>query len=248
MSRAFVIGNGPSLASTDLDQLTGETCYAMNRIHLRYGQPGCERWRPTHFVFVDYQTTLAESLVMEEFALHIRAGEEVFVDATMREPTWKKLKSPDRLPANVHFLELCDRPGHVGGDWRSPDAPGAWHLGEDRPWCKFASGLFVAMQLAAAAGHDPIVLVGCDLGYIGWEEGTGDPNHFDPAYVVPRPGGGPDGRMDAEYAALTNAKLAYAHRVALESCRAMGIAVLNATVGGALEVYPRVDLAEAVIG
>jgi hypothetical protein len=244
--RAFVIGNGPSLQRTDLDLLVGETTYAMNRIHLHYGKPGCEKWRPSHYLFVDYQTMMAWSMLMEELAAHIRAGEQVYVDSSIREQVYNKLKSPETMPDNVHFLDICEYSEHKGGSYLEPGAPTAWHLEEQRPYCKFASGLFTAMQVAVMEGHNPIILVGADLGYVEHKPRDPDPNHMSENYVQLKAKHLDLEYMKAEYAEFTNAKLQYGHEMALRSCKALGVDVLNATEGGALEVVPRIDLREAV--
>jgi hypothetical protein len=217
----------------------------MNRIHLIYGQPNCRQWRPSHYVFVDYQTTLTQDVVMEELAMHVRAGEEVYVGTELERRTMNKLQAdrPQDLPPTIHFLQRCSR--HFGGDYLSPSAPKRWHLDDpETPTCAFASGLFVAMQLAVLAGHNPIVLVGVDLGYRAIGDDGRDPNHMDPGYVQLYPHRGVTGRsvMPPGYDEYTNRKLRFGHRVALRSCRQLGVEVLNATAGGELEVYPRVRL------
>jgi hypothetical protein len=243
---AFIVGNGPSLANTNLDLLVGKTSFGMNRIQLHFGKPGCEQWRPQHYVFVDYQTTLSHSLVMEELAAFIRSDVEVYLGTELYDRTYNKLKSPAVMPSNLHFLEMCSR--HFGGDYLSPSAPKRWHLDEEPKWCKFASGLFVAMQIAADQGHSPLVLIGCDLGYTPIHDDGHDPNHMDGEYVKMYPGRGvtPKSVMPPGYAEYTNAKLRYGHRVALKSCQELGMEVLNATVDGELEVYPRVLLEDMV--
>lgn len=59
MTRAFVVGNGPSLKDMCLDKLVGEVTFAMNRIDLLYG-PAPDYgirgtvWRPTYYVFIEW--------------------------------------------------------------------------------------------------------------------------------------------------------------------------------------------------
>ncbi len=236
--RAFVIGNGPSLEHTPMDLLIGETTFAMNRIHLRYD---LWKWRPSHFIFVDFQTTLPIPLVMQEVRSHIEAGEQVYIDQFMREKTLKTLKSPKYQPANVHFLKLCDKLGHIGGNYTSPRAPQEWHL---PTYCKFASGLFVAFQLAVMLGRSPIYLIGCDLGYVEMPNEGPDPNHMHPDYVTRAKGVRSNIGMTAEYAEMTNGKLTYGHQIAYKSCKELGVQVFNAGIGGQLDVYPRVDFEE----
>ena len=235
------MGNGPSLRDTDMDLLIGETTYAMNRIHLDYDR---WEWRPMHYVFVDYQTTLPQPVVMEELAQHIRAGEQVYVDQFLREQVYKKLKSPEHMPDNIHFLEICDRLGHIGANYTSPHAPQAWHLDDPPIFCKFGSGLFTAMQIAVMEGYNPLYLIGCDLGYVAMDLTSPDPNHMHPDYVPADPRMRSAIAMTAEYADLTNKKLEFGHQVAYRSCKDLSVQVFNAGVGGQLDVYPRVDLEE----
>ncbi|MFC2055928.1 hypothetical protein ACFLV7_16775 [Chloroflexota bacterium] len=48
--RCFVIGNGPSLSTTDLDQLRGEVTFACNKIYLAFNETD---WRPTYYAVED---------------------------------------------------------------------------------------------------------------------------------------------------------------------------------------------------
>src|SRR5262245_12870616 len=61
--RGFVIGNGPSLKTTDLDRLRNEITIASNRIYLAYSETN---WRPTLL-------TCGDRLVWEKFAGEICA-------------------------------------------------------------------------------------------------------------------------------------------------------------------------------
>ena len=47
--RVFLVGNGPSLAETDMNLLKDEKTIAMNRISLIY--PKATKWRPTYYLF-----------------------------------------------------------------------------------------------------------------------------------------------------------------------------------------------------
>lgn len=48
--RCFIIGNGPSLTTGDLELIKSEICFATNRIYNLYNETA---WRPTYFVCVD---------------------------------------------------------------------------------------------------------------------------------------------------------------------------------------------------
>jgi len=107
-------------------------------------------------------------------------------------------------------------------DITHPNKPTDWHLPD---LCKFGSGLFVMMQIAILLGYRELRLIGCDLGYR-----TGAQTHFDRNYSV----------LDAEIDSNRNATLNYAHEIAKIECEKLGIKVVNYTVGGELEVYPRI--------
>jgi hypothetical protein len=113
-----------------------------------------------------------------------------------------------------------------------------------------------ALQLAVHMGFDPIYLIGCDTTYTIPDEvetsgeavdpGTGeriegyeitskcdnDPNHFDSSYF----GAG------SKWHAPNVRGMIYGYKQSKIMCDRAGVQVYNATVGGALEVFPRVDI------
>jgi hypothetical protein len=104
-----------------------------------------------------------------------------------------------------------------------------------------------AIQLAVHMGFNPIYLIGCDTRYTipaSVLEDSGnrqallstlddDPNHFDPRYFgYGRRWHQPNPELMVQHYQLVEAVLS-----------ARGVAVFNATVGGDLEVFPRVDYA-----
>ena len=90
----------------------------------------------------------------------------------------------------------------------------------------------VAIQIALGIMNiDTVYLVGCDMGYR-----DGKVNHFDENYTK-----GVGELRDARY---TELDILQAHMIA---ARSFPNRIFNATVGGFLEVYPRVKL-ECVIG
>ncbi len=103
-----------------------------------------------------------------------------------------------------------------------------------------ATVTYVALQLAYAFGFDPVILIGVDHRYRA--EGKPhqevvaagqDPNHFDPGYFAH---GARWNLPDLE-----TSELSYA--LARHHFRLDGREVLDATVGGDLTVFPKVDYA-----
>ena len=133
---------------------------------------------------------------------------------------------------NAIFMKRCE---HIGGKY----VPTEWHFPVP---CDYGGGISIALQAAALMGRNPIYLVGCDL-YEPWEEKDGDINHFDPEYCPHK-----DFHSDPETWGNLNRRLTMAHRVARDSAAAMGLSIYNATVGGKLEVYPRVDIRTVLNG
>ena len=99
----------------------------------------------------------------------------------------------------------------------------SWHLPEI---CTALGSISVMMQIAVLEGFDEIYLIGCDL----WKEGQ---NHYTDQYVT------------NEDIKRRNADALYLHQVAKASCP---IPIVNCTVGGQLEVYPRADMRDILKG
>ena len=56
--RCFIVGNGPSLAVSDLEKLTKEDCFAANEIHKVFDKT---TWRPKYYLIMDrYSKTTPE--------------------------------------------------------------------------------------------------------------------------------------------------------------------------------------------
>lgn len=105
---------------------------------------------------------------------------------------------------------------------------------------------FFHLQIAYGLGYRRAVMVGFDHNYAqqpGVVEGavidqqSSDQNHFDPSYFKGKKWHAADvDNMEAMY------------RLAKSAYEADGREIVNATVGGRLELFPRMDLAEAVAG
>jgi hypothetical protein len=108
-----------------------------------------------------------------------------------------------------------------------------------------ATVTYVAMQLAYFMGFTEVLLVGVDHSFstqgpahkVVTSQGA-DPNHFDPAYF---------GRgFRWQLPDLETSEIAY--RLARRAFEADGRRIVDCTVGGALTVFPKADLGEALRG
>ena len=106
---------------------------------------------------------------------------------------------------------------------------------------------FLNLQLAAYLGCNPIVLIGFDHSYVGPSQEiqdyvihsqVEDVNHIHPDYF------GPGYRWHDPNVQ----RMEMAYRCARRALESAGVQVLNATVGGQLEVFERVSFDTATAG
>lgn len=214
--RCWIVGNGRSLNETPLELLEGEITFGVNRIHKFYDHIS---WRPTIYV-----RTEIDPLDYREVAVwHTEQGYKCFY-ANHIAHTVSELRKPDWPLDNVVAIKLnCE---HLNSSHSYGVKPEGWHFPK---LCCYGSVVNVAAQIAVLEGYNPIYLVGCDLGYD--EKGV---NHFDDDY----------GNWNEMNQSERNETEEYMHNVIKKECDQRGIEIFNATVGGWLEVYPRVDIRE----
>lgn len=219
---AFILGNGPSLNQTPVDKLRDEFTVGINRFNLLDVD-----WSPTWWICAD----LGDNELWDWDDVFSRDSEFIFNE-----------RHRDTIKPHgdgVTFIESCKHHAYQGDEdeWE-------WHLPKI---CTRGGGVSIAIQTAVLQGCNPIYLVGCDL-YIYRGPGP-DINHFHPDYLsykVRKSTGeelvGPEGWE------RTNRRLIKAHTMARDSASAIGVSIYNATVGGTLEVYERVDIHEVLSG
>jgi Protein of unknown function DUF115 len=216
--RGFVIGNGPSLKISDLQAISSEVSIAANRIYLAYSET---TWRPVVH-------TCCDPLVWQKYSKEMcENADKVIINARL----------------NPHFGDLQKvlvyrnlGPCTQRGGMTSSDACIGLYSG----WTVTCENIQIAVHL----GLDPIYLLGCDHFYRGEtglelvsntkqvvEHVSGTSNHFHPNYRTPgeKVYAAPIERMEAAYTALRD----WGNRI--------GVKIFNATRGGHLEIFPRVD-------
>jgi hypothetical protein len=210
--RAFIIGNGPSLRQTDLSKLKNEFTFGMNRIYLLFPELG---FHTTYFVSIN-------DLVIEQFK-----------DEILAQPMPKFLAWRSHRHFSQH-LPITQVPTFLYTSYTSPrfssDIRG-------RVW-EGATVTNVALQVAFHMGFKKVILIGVDHNFTSKGDANktvvsegDDPNHFAPNYF----GKGakwqlPD--LDTSETGYTMARDAY---------RKAGREVIDATVGGKLTIFPKVD-------
>ena len=210
--RAFIIGNGPSLKQTDLSKLKNEITFGMNRIYLAFPE----------FSFSTSYLCVTNDLVIEQFV-------DDFIALNVPQfIAWRSHRHyPPRLP--IANLPTFVYTSYTGPKF-SPDVRG-------RVW-EGATVTNLALQLAFHMGIEQAILIGVDHNFASKGDANktvvsegDDPNHFMPNYF----GKGvkwqlPD--LDTSEVGYIMAREAYA-KARRE--------VLDATVGGKLTVFPKVD-------
>lgn len=218
----FVIGNGPSLKIADLSQLEGKfVSIASNKIYLAFDQTS---WRPDFYTIVD--TVVAKKICDEapKFfkMIHCQKG---FVPLFRRCRTvcWRYFKTSTELPGDQPAFSTDLRVGIQGG----------------------YSVTMENLQLAVHLGLKPIYLIGCDHYYAGEndvknlqqvEVAEGAKNYFVSNYQKSGEKVNP--------AMIKEMTICYSH--AARWAEMNDWPIYNATRGGHLEVFPRVDLDEVL--
>lgn len=228
--RCFIIGNGPSLAETPLDKLIGEYSFAMNRIALIFDKTD---WRPTFFTL----TTVAmhDSTWSSSAKEAVRLGIPSFI-------WWPFLPCVcdfPQMPENIYLVECSQARTRTLG--KPPDEWWSWDIGERVS--KHGTSMLPALQIAVFMGFNPIYLVGADNYWKPFDyETDNDPNHFDSSYWSKMKLGKQEIHVDEKMARRYTHQCTTAHQLAHRVTAPRGINIYNATIGGRLEVYPRVDI------
>lgn len=210
--RCFVIGNGPSLLRTDVSLLQNEYTFGMNRVYLAFEEWGFQ----TNFLVSVNNLVIEQS--WEDFQ---RLDLPKFFAWRSRKLIYPN-GNPDQY---THFLDTTyTRPTFA-----------------ERLVSRFWEGATVTnicLQLAFGMGFQTVYLIGVDHNFE--TKGTAnqtvvsvgdDPNHFSPIYF------GKGFRW--QLPDLQTSEKAY--RLANRIYQADGRQILDATVGGKLDVFPKID-------
>jgi hypothetical protein len=210
--RCFVIGNGPSLSETDLSLLAGEYSFGMNRIYLAFEERGFES---TFLVSVN-------DLVIEQCSQDFQ-GLDLPKFFSWRS---RKLLYPSGEPdERTHFLNTS----YTGPKFNTRILSRFW---------EGATVTNICLQLAFCMGFSEVYLIGVDHSFstAGKANQTvvstgADPNHFSPDYF------GKGFRW--QLPDLDTSEIAY--QMALKAYQSAGRGVYDATIGGKLQIFPKVN-------
>ncbi len=211
--RAFIIGNGPSLRQTDLSKLRNEYTFGLNRIYLMFPELG---FSTTYLVSIN-------DLVIEQCA------HEMAALSLPRFFAWRSRRHFERLGLSGDALPTFLYTTYTG--------PRFAHDVTGRVW-EGATVTNVALQLAFHMGFAQVILIGVDHNFVTKGEANktvvsegDDPNHFAPNYF------GKGFRW--QLPDLETSEIGYA--MARKAYKQAGRQVLDATIGGKLTIFEKVD-------
>lgn len=209
--RVYIIGNGPSLAETDLDLIENEPSIAMNRIPLIYEKT---KWRPTYYLMVSDNVRHPEwgeswiksvNMAVDYPLTHCFIAEQ-FTDI---------LKTPEKVTSIKCMTEY--RIGQQGSFSRNAS----------QYLSKTGTTMNMAFQLAYFMGFKEVILLGADMNWQTLSSNESDSNHFDPTYGANIPNG------ERERIRMRNT-----HSYANSMFRKDKRHIINASLNTMIDVYP----------
>ena len=218
--RCFVIGNGPSLTAADLDLLKNEITFASNRVYKMFDQTD---WRPTYYAIID--ESVARSADMDK--INTMHCEQKF----FRAQGWyayRKIKNACYIHS-WHARKYLDTP--------------AFSEDVEKGWYTIATVTYAMLQLAKYMGFSEIYMLGMDHKYAveRTKDGSVVENKGVKSYF------GKAEKSESNVVGSTwESDIAYQY--AEEYSRKNGFRIYNATRGGFLEVYERVNLDDVLNG
>ena len=218
--RCFIIGNGPSLTVDDLNKLKNEITFGSNRIFTIYGKTD---WRPTFYANQD-QVVLENML--SELGDTVSQSQLTFLSAHNYSICSEQLKYVD----NVLWMAKRFLPPHNSRYRFSPDA--------SKEVIEGVTITYTCMQIAAYMGFSEIYLLGIDHNYPIEIDDDGNIIKNDDS-VKAYFGDAMVSMSDINLPKVVEMTRAYIS--AEKYSRENGFRIYNATRGGKLEVFQRVD-------
>jgi hypothetical protein len=223
--RVFIIGNGPSLNVHDLEKISGEIAFGTNYIYKLFPKTS---WRPKYYIAID-----PNFLRISHNDIPFSQFEMVFTGCPrMGGVQYSTAVNEVKIFQHSKFIvnKYCDLSAKISEDVS----------------IKFSIGYtvtFDAIQLAIYMGFTEIILLGVDFSYNSYRDLKGrvitidntNENHFYKDKTKPK-------KTDVPY----HYPCLHAYEEARKYADSHGKKILNATRGGKLEVFPRVDLDEVI--
>lgn len=218
--RCFIIGNGPSLRIEDLEKIRDEDSFAVNSIYKIFDKTS---WRPKYYVSQDKEVV---ERVKGDIDKILENCDQAFLNSSVLANFDKK-----KLCDKLHFIFINTRDRDELSNGKNP------LFSEDVTEQIFEGNTvtYACIQLAVYMGYSEIYILGVDHSYNITlnADGTITEDKSVKNYMS-----GMEVKLE-NLPMLDKATLAY--RVARQVCDEKGIIIKNATRGGKLEEFERVD-------
>jgi Protein of unknown function DUF115 len=213
----FIIANGPSLKQTNMAALQDYYCIGLNKSHLLKESFGVQ---------IDYHICV-DDVILEQM-------DEIFKQNILGCPSF--------LSYNASLFRKLKLINHPAIHYIFTEAPWSFYKDFTQPICEGYTVTYVALQMAYFMGFKRVFLVGVDH---NWQDQVvankiddykgEDKNHFHPDYFKNMKWHMPDIKGNEGSYAL-----------ARHQYDAAGRSVLDATIGGKLQVFPKIAFEEAL--
>ena len=229
-SRCFIMGNGPSLNKMELKLLENEFVWGTNRCYLLFDRI---TWRPKFYIAVDKRVVPDNAEEINNLSCEL-SDTLFFFPLIFRQQLI--------LNSNNNVFWYNEINNHVNNLPYS-----MFSLDPSEYVYSVCTVTVAALQLAVYLGFNPIFMIGCDTSYtvpntVHYENGdpnllistTADPNHFDPNYFG----------IGKKWHEPNVNNMIFHYEQARKFCDDQNVQIINATIGGNLEVIPRVNYLE----
>lgn len=216
--RCFLIGNGPSLRAADLTKLheNGEITFAFNRVYNIFEETD---WRPTFYISQDEKMLKGCADVVDQLDLPVK-----FIPVQMK--WYQGIDIHDALYFNMNWQQKENPMEFLFSDNAAHELDCA------------STGMYTAAQLACYMGFSEIYFIGVDHHFQISQNNKGEivvdnsvKDYFSDKY-----------NTDKDQLYIPNTEKSTLTYIAMKKhCDQRGVAVYNATRGGKLEVFQRID-------
>ena len=217
--RCFFIGNGPSLKAEDLSILhkNNEITFAFNRIYNIFDKTP---WRPTFYISQDEKMLEGCKEIVDNLDLQYK-----FIPIQLK--WYHNINISDAINFNMRIQPL-----------ENPIDKLLWSNDAASYIYCASTGMYTAAQLAAYMGFIEIYFIGVDHHFHISQNNNGDiivddtvKDYFSDNY-----------NKDKDNLYIPNTeKSTYTYMAMKEYCAQQNVSIFNATRGGKLEVFPRVE-------
>ncbi len=212
--RCFIVATGPSLTIEDVNKLKGEICWTCNSGIKLFDKTD---WRPDYYA-------IADGTVFRRIEPELDAGEFKAAFYNHKDIEWEG-NNVYPLPVWVSLVMDAETRRVIPRPWRKK------RMSSDISKKVFMGGNVtnVILQICFYMGFKEIYLLGCDCNYKGAATHSAVTGYKD------------DDKL-AESADYIGWSMIKDHECAKKRADKLGVKIYNATRGGMLEAYPRVNI------